>query len=101
MKLVNSLLGVWTVLVLIFFYLPIAILIGFSFNTSRLNIVWEGFTLDWYAAIWRDAVLVGALNNSLIVRDSFRQGVEDLCHDHQLSSTSARRGSAGAGSSTV
>ena len=45
MKLARRLLGAWTRLVLIFFYLPIAILIGFSFNTSRLNIVWEGFTL--------------------------------------------------------
>src|SRR5512145_2750211 len=67
MKLVNSVLGTWTILILIFFYLPIAILIGFSFNTSRLNIIWEGFTLEWYAAIWRDAVLVQSLNNSLIV----------------------------------
>jgi spermidine/putrescine transport system permease protein len=67
MKLVNWSLGIWTALVMVFFYLPIAILIGFSFNTSRLNIVWEGFTLEWYAAIWRDAVLVRSLNNSLIV----------------------------------
>jgi len=67
MKLVTSVLGAWTVLVLIFFYLPIAILVGFSFNTSRLNILWEGFTLEWYAAIWRDSVLVGTLENSLIV----------------------------------
>jgi spermidine/putrescine transport system permease protein len=66
-KVINSLLGAWTVLVLIFFYLPIAILIGFSFNTSRLNIVWAGFTFEWYAAIWRDAGLVGSLDNSLIV----------------------------------
>ncbi|HSP98977.1 MAG TPA: ABC transporter permease [Candidatus Dormibacteraeota bacterium] len=67
MKRVNRLLGLWTALVMVFFYLPIAILIGFSFNTSRLNILWEGFTLDWYAAIWRDSVLVHSLNNSLIV----------------------------------
>lgn len=67
MKLVNSVLGAWTVLVLIFFYLPIAILVGFSFNTSRLNIIWEGFTLQWYSAIWHDAVLVASLNNSLII----------------------------------
>lgn len=52
---------------LIFFYLPIVILVGYSFNASRLNIVWAGFTLEWYAAIWRDAVLVGALYNSLYV----------------------------------
>jgi len=67
MKQINWLLGLWTALVMVFFYLPIAILIGFSFNTSRLNILWEGFTLDWYAAIWRDSVLVGTLENSLIV----------------------------------
>ncbi len=67
MKTVQRLLGFWTVLVMIFFYLPIAILIGYSFNTSRLNIVWEGFTLDWYAAIWRDRVLVASLYNSLYV----------------------------------
>jgi len=67
MKLLNSLLGAWTALVLLFFYLPIVILIGFSFNTSRLNIIWEGFTLEWYGAIWRDSVLVSSLNNSLLV----------------------------------
>lgn len=67
MKRINWFLGLWTALVMVFFYLPIAILIGFSFNTSRLNILWEGFTLEWYAAIWRDRVLVQSLNNSLIV----------------------------------
>lgn len=67
MKRINWLLGAWTALVMVFFYLPIAILIGFSFNTSKLNILWEGFTLEWYAAIWRDRVLVGTLQNSLIV----------------------------------
>ena len=54
-------------MVMVFLYLPIAILVGFSFNTSRLNIRWEGFTLDWYAAVWRDTVLVRALGNSLYV----------------------------------
>jgi spermidine/putrescine transport system permease protein len=67
MKLVNFVLGAWTIFIFIFFYLPIAILVAFSFNTSRLNIIWEGFTLEWYAAIWRDAVLVQSLNNSVIV----------------------------------
>ncbi|MBX3026783.1 ABC transporter permease [bacterium] len=67
MKRINWLLGSWTALVMAFFYLPIAILIGFSFNTSRLNILWEGFTLKWYAAIWHDRVLLQSLNNSLIV----------------------------------
>jgi spermidine/putrescine transport system permease protein len=60
-------LATWTGFVFLFFYLPIAILILFSLNQSRLNIVWTGFTLDWYAALWRDTVLVRTLKNSLIV----------------------------------
>jgi spermidine/putrescine transport system permease protein len=66
-KRVEALLGVWTFVAMLFLYLPIAILIGFSFNTSRLNIVWEGFTLKWFGAVWQDAVLVRSLENSLIV----------------------------------
>lgn len=52
---------------LVFLYLPLAVLIAYSFNRSRLNILWEGFTLEWYAAVWRDAALVRSLENSLIV----------------------------------
>jgi spermidine/putrescine transport system permease protein len=66
-KRINTLLGGWTIATMVFLYLPIAILVAFSFNTSRLNIVWQGFTLDWYAAVWRDAVLVRSLQNSLII----------------------------------
>jgi spermidine/putrescine transport system permease protein len=64
---VKRLFGAWTAVVMLFFYLPIAILVLFSFNQSKLNIVWTGFTFDWYAALWRDAVLVRSLKNSLIV----------------------------------
>jgi spermidine/putrescine transport system permease protein len=66
-KTVERLLATWTGFVFVFFYLPIAILILFSFNASKLNIVWTGFTLDGYAALWHDSVLVRALENSLIV----------------------------------
>ena len=34
-----------------FLYLPIVILIVFSFNISRTNAVWQGFTLDWYRVL--------------------------------------------------
>ena len=67
MKAVGRLLATWTGVVFVFFYLPIAIMILFSFNQSRLNIIWTGFTLEWYAALWRDSVLVRTLQNSLIV----------------------------------
>lgn len=64
---VTRLFTAWTGFVLLFFYLPIAILILYSFNKSRLNIVWTGFTLDWYGKLLEDRVLVRALQNSLIV----------------------------------
>jgi len=67
MRRVQRLLATWTGCVFVFFYLPIAILVLFSFNASRLNIVWTGFTLDWYAALARDTVLLRALENSVIV----------------------------------
>ena len=67
LRLMNAALGGWTVLVFAFLYLPIAVLVIYSFNTSRLNIVWEGFTFDWYAKVWQDTLLMRAMNNSLIV----------------------------------
>ncbi len=57
----------WTLLVMLFLYLPIAILVLFSFNESRLNIQWTGFTVDWYLKLWDDHVLMRAAQNSLIV----------------------------------
>ena len=57
----------WTSLVLVFFYAPIAFLIVFSFNSSKLNVVWEGFSLRWYRELWSDSRLVAGLQSSLIV----------------------------------
>lgn len=67
MNQVRRLFGVWTGVVFAFFYLPIAILIIFSFNESKLNIIWTGFTLEWYTSLWQDRGLVRTLQNSLIV----------------------------------
>ena len=67
MQLVRRLFATWTGFVFLFFYLPIAVLVLFSFNESRLNIVWTGFTFDWYAKLLEDRVLVKTLKNSLIV----------------------------------
>jgi spermidine/putrescine transport system permease protein len=59
--------GCWTAGVLLFLYLPIALLVVYSFNASRLNIRWEGFTWKWYGELWRHEPLLRALTNSLIV----------------------------------
>lgn len=46
--------GLWTITLgsLAFLYLPIAILVVYSFNASRMNAVWRGFTLDWYRSLF-------------------------------------------------
>lgn len=59
--------GTWTALVMAFLYLPIVVLVVYSFNRSRLNIVWEGFTLSWYEQLWHNGPLARAAVNSLIV----------------------------------
>ena len=67
MPLVNWLCGGWTVLVFVFLYLPILLLVVYSFNQSDLNVIWTGFTFDWYARLWHNQPLIDALKNSLIV----------------------------------
>ncbi len=54
-------------LVYVFLYLPIFILIIFSFNKARIGSVWTGFTLDWYRELLKDTSILAALKNSLIV----------------------------------
>lgn len=53
--------------VLAFLYLPLLILALYSFNESRINAVWSGFTLDWYAALFQNRRVLEALSNSLFV----------------------------------
>ncbi len=53
--------------VFVFLYAPIATLIAFSFNDSRRNIVWQGFTLDYYGRAFRNADLIEAFANSLTI----------------------------------
>ena len=55
------------VIVFIFLFLPISVLIIFSFNTSRLNIMFEGFTLRWYYELFHNSLLLEALFNTLLV----------------------------------
>ena len=67
LRLLNLGFGVWTALVFVFLYLPIVVLVVYSFNTSKLNILWEGFTFRWYADVWDNARILKSLKNSLII----------------------------------
>ena len=44
-----------------FLYLPIALLVLYSFNASRLVTVWGGFSTRWYAALFQNAQLLEAI----------------------------------------
>ena len=50
-----------------FLYIPLVIVIIYSFNNSRLNAEWVGFTLDWYDKLFHDEAMVSAAGNSLII----------------------------------
>lgn len=49
-----------------FLHLPLLILAIFSFNRSRFT-VWEGFSLEWYAAIFQNRELLESTVNSLLI----------------------------------
>jgi spermidine/putrescine transport system permease protein len=54
--------------VLVFFYIPIFTLIGFSFQQGRFLVLpFEGFSLDWYGALFRNAAAGNALWNSTLI----------------------------------
>ena len=50
-----------------FLYLPILVLIVFSFNQSKSRANWTGFTLHWYADLFRDERILSSLMNTVIV----------------------------------
>lgn len=54
-------------LILFFLYIPIALLILFSFNAGKSRGVWGGFTLNWYAELLKDAKILEALKNTLVI----------------------------------
>jgi spermidine/putrescine transport system permease protein len=54
-------------LVLVIMYIPILMVIVYSFNRSRLSSVWSGFTLNWYVELFRDRAMFEALRNSLVL----------------------------------
>ena len=60
----------WSYLVLVyaFIFLPVAVLVLFSFQDGRLPVPpFNGFSLQWYEAVFADRKLMAALGNSMVV----------------------------------
>lgn len=63
----RRLLGWHSLLCYLFLYVPILILILYSFNRSKQTAGWDGFTLDWYGRLFANDLILRAVKNSLIV----------------------------------
>lgn len=50
-----------------FLYLPLVVVVLFSFNDSLLNAQWVGFTTRWYGVLAHDQAMLGAAANSLLI----------------------------------
>uniref|UniRef100_UPI003F49A85B ABC transporter permease n=1 Tax=Cupriavidus necator TaxID=106590 RepID=UPI003F49A85B len=51
----------------VFLYLPLLVVVAYSFNDSRLNAEWSGFTLRWYGVLAKDPAMLRAARNSLVI----------------------------------
>ena len=62
-------LPVYTWVMILYFSLPIMVMIAFGFNDTkgRLNLRWQGFTLNWYRNLFDNPGLTAALRNSLAI----------------------------------
>ena len=50
-----------------FLYVPLVIVVVYSFNDSKLNAEWVGFTFDWYRKLFHNDEMLEAAGNSLII----------------------------------
>lgn len=63
----RKLLAVFTAVVLLAIYAPIAVMTFFSFNSSKYSMKWKGFTLDWYRKLADNRELHSAVENTMII----------------------------------
>ena len=63
--------GLWgklyIALILLLLYLPIGVVVAYSFNASKSTAAWGGFTLDWYVSLFSSSEYTDPLLNSLLV----------------------------------
>jgi spermidine/putrescine transport system permease protein len=63
----KNLSSIYSFLIYLFLYIPIIILVLFSFNESKLNATWTGFTLKWYKSLLGNNGILEATKNSMII----------------------------------
>ena len=60
-------LGAWTIFFFVFLYLPIVVLVFYSFNSNRMVMSWGGFGIEWYLKAFENDDIQKAVWNTLIV----------------------------------
>ncbi|MDR2016170.1 MAG: ABC transporter permease subunit [Burkholderiales bacterium] len=63
----SPLLWISSALVFAFLYIPLIVVVVFSFNDSKLNAEWVGFTFDWYRVLFNNSAMLTAARNSLFI----------------------------------
>ena len=67
MKKSNSGEKIYLLLVTALFYLPLILMVIYSFNESKMSSVWGGFSLKWYRRLFQNSAMFAALGNSLFL----------------------------------
>jgi len=57
----------YVILIFLFFYAPVVVMVVFSFNDSRANVVWQGFTTKWYTKLFQDTELWMVFGKTLFI----------------------------------
>ena len=66
-KRLNIISNVYAFLVYALLYIPVAVMMVFSFNDQKYNYYWNGFTTQWYTKLFTNSTLVDSLIYSLII----------------------------------
>ena len=70
----------------LFLYLPIAVVVAFSFNTSQLNVTFQGFTFEWYGRMFENVQLMQSFfqhsDRSGRQHPALRDSWDTVCRGH-------------------
>lgn len=64
---INILSNVYAFLVYAVLYIPVAVMMAFSFNNQRYNYYWNGFTTQWYGKLFSNSALISSLWYSILI----------------------------------
>lgn len=63
----RRILSIYAFIMFLFFYVPIIILMVYSFNDSKAGTTWTGFTFDWYTQLFSNGLILSATKNSIFI----------------------------------